>query len=122
MAWPTKPCRNRVAPEARVGEDRAGSNSMRRALRYILIAVLALGLAGASVVAHAQPAAGARGDARGPSGAVRTGKERLGNKWSDEQRIDNCKVPAAFAHSPQSPDDAREKACRRPTSERRKTK
>ncbi len=22
-----------------------------------------------------------------------TGKERLGNKWMDEQRIDNCKVP-----------------------------
>jgi hypothetical protein len=24
---------------------------------------------------------------------VRTGKERLGKKWMDEQRIDNCKVP-----------------------------
>jgi len=23
-----------------------------------------------------------------------TGKERLGEKWKDEQRIDNCKVPA----------------------------
>jgi hypothetical protein len=23
----------------------------------------------------------------------RTGKERLGEKWKDEQRIDNCKVP-----------------------------
>jgi hypothetical protein len=23
----------------------------------------------------------------------RTGKERLGQKWSDEQRVDNCKVP-----------------------------
>lgn len=22
-----------------------------------------------------------------------TGKERLGRKWSDEQRLDNCKVP-----------------------------
>jgi ribosomal protein L27 len=22
-----------------------------------------------------------------------TGKERLGKKWMDEQRIDNCKVP-----------------------------
>ncbi|MCC8960789.1 hypothetical protein H8A95_00320 [Bradyrhizobium sp. Pear76] len=22
-----------------------------------------------------------------------TGKERLGRKWSDEQRIDNCNVP-----------------------------
>jgi hypothetical protein len=25
--------------------------------------------------------------------AVLTGKERLGGKWMDEQRIDNCKVP-----------------------------
>jgi hypothetical protein len=24
---------------------------------------------------------------------VLTGKERLGEKWQDEQRIDNCKVP-----------------------------
>jgi hypothetical protein len=24
---------------------------------------------------------------------VLTGKERLGPKWSDEQRIDNCNVP-----------------------------
>jgi hypothetical protein len=24
---------------------------------------------------------------------VLTGKERLGTKWMDEQRVDNCKVP-----------------------------
>ena len=28
----------------------------------------------------------------GPS-KVLTGKERLGPKWMDEQRVDNCKVP-----------------------------
>ena len=28
------------------------------------------------------------------SPAVLTGKERLGRKWMDEQRIDNCNVPA----------------------------
>jgi hypothetical protein len=27
------------------------------------------------------------------AGAQRTGKERLGEKWKDEQRVDNCKVP-----------------------------
>jgi hypothetical protein len=27
------------------------------------------------------------------SPAPRTGKERLGRKWMDEQRIDNCNVP-----------------------------
>ena len=35
------------------------------------------------------------GDVRQPDtpGRVLTGKERLGPKWTDEQRIDNCKVP-----------------------------
>ena len=28
-----------------------------------------------------------------PSPATLTGKERLGRKWMDEQRIDNCNVP-----------------------------
>jgi hypothetical protein len=66
---------------------------MRLSPGYLLIAVFALALAGSSRVAHAQ--AGANGDVptRGPSSPVRTGKERLGNKWSDEQRVDNCKVP-----------------------------
>jgi hypothetical protein len=27
------------------------------------------------------------------SPAVLTGKERLGRKWTDEQRLDNCNVP-----------------------------
>jgi hypothetical protein len=28
-----------------------------------------------------------------PAGPTLTGKERLGRKWTDEQRIDNCNVP-----------------------------
>jgi hypothetical protein len=28
-----------------------------------------------------------------PASPVLTGKERLGPKWTDEQRIDNCNVP-----------------------------
>jgi hypothetical protein len=28
-----------------------------------------------------------------PARPVLTGKERLGRKWTDEQRIDNCRVP-----------------------------
>jgi hypothetical protein len=28
-----------------------------------------------------------------PAGQPLTGKERLGPKWMDEQRIDNCNVP-----------------------------
>lgn len=31
--------------------------------------------------------------APGPASQTLTGKERLGPKWMDEQRIDNCKVP-----------------------------
>ncbi len=41
--------------------------------------------------------AGWAGDARQPSAGgpahTRTGKERLGDKGSDEQRMDDCKVP-----------------------------
>ena len=28
-----------------------------------------------------------------PAGGPLTGKERMGRKWMDEQRIDNCNVP-----------------------------
>jgi hypothetical protein len=31
--------------------------------------------------------------ATSPASATSTGKERLGGKWTDEQRTDNCKVP-----------------------------
>ncbi|HML13086.1 MAG TPA: hypothetical protein VK456_07240 [Xanthobacteraceae bacterium] len=60
--------------------------------RYFPAALLAVALA--APLAHAQPA-GAGGDAaaRAAPAPVRTGKERLGEKWSDEQRVDNCKVP-----------------------------
>ena len=33
-----------------------------------------------------------------------TGKERLGEKWRDEQRIDNCKVPLDKRGSRPRPD------------------
>ena len=41
--------------------------------------------------AAAQDAAAQPGSS--PSGQTLTGKERLGRKWMDEQRIDNCNVP-----------------------------
>ncbi|WGD54749.1 hypothetical protein QA641_13040 [Bradyrhizobium sp. CB1650] len=44
------------------------------------------------------PAAAQSGDPTKPVPSARakvlTGKERLGPKWTDEQRIDNCNVPA----------------------------
>ena len=62
-------------------------------LTYIRTVVLAAAVALFSGIAHAQPTA-ATGPAKTErSSPVRTGKERLGNKWSDEQRVDNCKVP-----------------------------
>jgi hypothetical protein len=63
------------------------------------IAIIVLGAALAPVAAGAQtfPQRGANeaaGAAAPANGAVKlTGKERLGEKWEDEQRIDNCKVP-----------------------------
>ncbi len=38
--------------------------------------------------AHATPTAPVA-----PGSPERTGKERLGEKWMDEQRVDNCNVP-----------------------------
>jgi hypothetical protein len=60
---------------------------------------LAIIVLGAALAAGAQvaPQRGASEAANlaAPNGAVKqlTGKERLGEKWEDEQRIDNCKVP-----------------------------
>ena len=53
------------------------------------------GAAAWPLVASAQPRA-TRQSADGEAGhvqATRTAKERLGRKASDEQRVDNCKVP-----------------------------
>jgi hypothetical protein len=36
---------------------------------------------------------------------VRTGKERLSSKASDEQRVDDCKVPPGLRGSKARPDD-----------------
>ncbi len=62
------------------------------------IIVLSAALAPIAAGAQAVPQRGANeaSDPAAPAnGAVKqlTGKERLGEKWEDEQRIDNCKVP-----------------------------
>ena len=41
---------------------------------------------------------------------TRTGKERLGGKASDEQRVDNCKVPLDQRGSKPRPNDCRDGA------------
>ena len=76
-------------------EKMIGGNRMRpNSPGYLLIAALALALS--SAVTYGQPTASSDSVTRGATGVpgpVRTGKERLGDKWNDEQRIDNCKVP-----------------------------
>ncbi len=52
--------------------------------------LLALCLIASASAQTAQP--GSHGDAATRQGTL-TGKERLGPKWTDEQRIDNCNVP-----------------------------
>ncbi len=65
--------------------------------RALLTALLCLGFAGQASPKEAKQgqlsaaAVNSAGAAESPK--VLTGKERLGPKWSDEQRVDNCKVP-----------------------------
>ena len=64
-----------------------------------------IGLAQASMPPHQQ---GTVGHVQAEP-AVRTGKERLGGKASDEQRVDNCKVPLDLRGSTPRPDDCGER-------------
>jgi hypothetical protein len=72
------------------------------------IAILIIVTALAPAAAQTGPAddANHRAATAAPAGgAVRlTGKERLGEKWRDEQRIDNCKVAADKRGSRPRPD------------------
>ena len=63
--------------------------------RELLMPLLFIGFSSAALAGGKQ--GGAAGAAASPE-MVRpalTGKERLGPKWTDEQRLDNCKVPIA---------------------------
>jgi hypothetical protein len=48
------------------------------------------------------------------AGSTRTGKERLGGKATDEQRVDNCKVPLDLRGSTPRPDDCGDAASTAP--------
>lgn len=64
-------------------------------MRLPLRRIGALALIGFTSCAQAQD--GTRNSTTGPTverhRPTLTGKERLGPKWTDEQRIDNCRVP-----------------------------
>lgn len=61
-------------------------------LRASLFAALLVGLAPGALAQDGKGNA-ANNITTAASGPGLTGKERLGPKWSDEQRIDNCHVP-----------------------------
>lgn len=63
---------------------------------------VALAAMGGAASAHAADAAAA---ADLPASEPKTLKERLGDKASDDQRVDNCKVPVAERGSKVRPDD-----------------
>ena len=90
---------------------------MHRALWRSAFAA-ALWLSGAALAPAQSPAAGRpttstppNGTSPAPAPKVLTGKERLGEKWRDEQRIDNCKVPVDKRGTKPRPD-----ACAKPSS------
>jgi hypothetical protein len=66
---------------------------MRRLYRGF-VAVLLIGVAPATSAQDIQPGKVKPSAVTLPANGISfTGKERLGRKWMDEQRIDNCKVP-----------------------------
>lgn len=86
---------------------------MRRTLAPALAVIVPIAIAASSApFAQERPpianerAAGTRAGTSSPSNspAVLTGKERLGEKWKDEQRLDNCKVPPDKRGSKPRPD------------------
>ena len=57
------------------------------------MALLAAALEPLGVHAQATTSANIVSEKPRAGAAQLTGKERLGEKWKDEQRVDNCKVP-----------------------------
>jgi hypothetical protein len=63
--------------------------------RGLISLVLAMSIAPAAFAQDRQPdqRPSGRETVAPADGASLTGKERMGRKWMDEQRIDNCNVP-----------------------------
>jgi hypothetical protein len=57
---------------------------------HAIIPVVLLGYTMLSPAQATEP----RGDAAAPQAPMKTAKERLSDKASDEQRVNDCKVPA----------------------------
>jgi hypothetical protein len=63
--------------------------------RTLLISLLSIGFGSSATAQDRQLDQATPSAATVPAGmpSSLTGKERLGRKWNDEQRIDNCHVP-----------------------------
>ena len=61
--------------------------------RHVLGVTASLVIAALSPAIAQEQSHAAKGPETSLISRVLTGKERLGRKWMDEQRIDNCKVP-----------------------------
>jgi hypothetical protein len=77
---------------------------MLSAKPMIITCFAAVALAPIHLGAETAARPGADAVASSNAGAQLTGKERLGEKWKDEQRIDNCKVPLDKQGSKPRPD------------------
>ena len=67
-------------------------SSMNSFSQGLLASLLAVGFACSAPAQDRQPDL-PKPQVDSPSDVPLTGKERLGRKWTDEQRIDNCNVP-----------------------------
>jgi hypothetical protein len=65
---------------------------MHAATKLIVIHAFALTMAATAAAAETSTPPPAP-EPDGAASRVLTGKERLGRKWADEQRVDNCNVP-----------------------------
>jgi hypothetical protein len=78
--------------------------SMGLRLQASLCALLLIGLAPSAPAQDGKANAISNIAAQAPRSGL-TGKERLGPKWTDEQRIDNCHVPFDKRGSKLRPDN-----------------
>ena len=65
---------------------------MRSAFRAVVGGLVLIAFTPRTLAEDARPNSTNNASTETPGPAL-TGKERLGPKWTDEQRIDNCRVP-----------------------------
>jgi hypothetical protein len=95
----TLSCPRLSAVAARIGVSSGGGDMRQQAVRkemsmWAIIAFVVFGCAAAAGSAQAGQYEPGPSTAPAQPTALKTGKERLGEKATDEQRVDDCKVPS----------------------------